>query len=68
MVPPGRLTAVAASTLVPAGAFTETVEQVGEVEAGLPVAAEAPAGRYTAAASGTPAARTVRSRLMTFLS
>ncbi|GGT70597.1 hypothetical protein GCM10010207_81170 [Streptomyces atratus] len=70
MVPPSLRTEVTDSTSVPAGAFTETVEQLkgAEAEAELPVAAEAPVGRYTAAASGTPAARTVRSRLIAFLS
>ncbi|GAA3369884.1 hypothetical protein GCM10017744_091430 [Streptomyces antimycoticus] len=63
MVPPGRRTAVTDSTSVPAGAFTETVLQLSGVEAELCVSAEA-VGRYTAAASGTPAARTVRSRLI----
>src|SRR5690349_19515222 len=64
-VPPSRLTAVTDSTVVPAGAFTETAEQVNGAAADRAVPAEAAAGRH-AAASGSPAAKTIRRRFMTF--
>ncbi|GGM21320.1 hypothetical protein GCM10010129_76990 [Streptomyces fumigatiscleroticus] len=64
-VPAAWRTAVTLSTLVPAGAFTGTDRQVSGVAAVVWESADA-VGRYTAAVSGTPAARTVRSRLMGF--
>src|ERR671919_214545 len=66
MVPPAWLTAVTDSTLVPAGAFTEGAAQANVVEAEPSWGSAEAVGRYTAAASGTPAARTVRSRLIGF--
>jgi hypothetical protein len=66
MVPPSRRTAVTDSTALTSGAFTEGTEQVNEVAAGVSRGSAEAVGRYTTAASGTPAARAVRRRLMGF--
>ncbi|MFD0317780.1 hypothetical protein [Streptomyces flavalbus] len=63
-VPPSWLAAVTDSTLVPVGASTDGAEQEGGVVAEAPCVCAEAVGRHTAAASGTPAARTVSSRLM----
>jgi hypothetical protein len=66
-VPASRRTAVTDSTAVPDGAFTEMDEHVNEVAAELAALAEAAAlGRHAATTSGTPAAKLIRRRFMTF--
>ncbi|GLP70922.1 hypothetical protein TUSST3_75420 [Streptomyces sp. TUS-ST3] len=49
---------------MPAGAFTDGAEQVTGADAEAVRGSAEAVGRYTAAASGTPAATAVRSRLI----